>query len=138
MSGGSAGTPFHPKWYRPRMSVWWWLKRWPYTKFVLRELTSVFVAFYALATLCQVRALAAGPDGYERFAERLASPGFLLLNAVALVAVLFHAVTWFRLAPKAMVLTVRGRRVPDAAIVAANYGAWAVLSALVAWIVLGG
>ena len=137
MSDGPVGTPFHPKWYRPRMSVWWWLKRWPYTKFVLRELTSVFVAFCALATLCQVRALAAGPDGYERFAERLASPGFLVLNAVALVAVLFHSVTWFRLAPKAMVLTVRGRRVPDAAIAAANYGAWVILSALVAWIVLG-
>lgn len=137
MSDGPVGTPFHPKWHRPRMSVWWWLKRWPYTKFVLRELTSVFVAFCALATLCQVRALAAGPDGYERFAERLASPGFLVLNAVALVAVLFHSVTWFRLAPKAMVLTVRGRRVPDAAIAAANYGAWVILSALVAWIVLG-
>lgn len=138
VSGVPPGTPYHPKWYRPRMSVWWWLKRWPYAKFVLRELTSVFVAFYAWVTICQLRALAAGPDSYGRFTERLSSPGWFLLNAVAFVALVFHAVTWFRLAPKAMVLTVRGRRVPDAAISAANFGAWAVLSTLVAWVVLGG
>lgn len=138
MSGGPSCTPYHPKWYRHRMSVWWWLKRWPFTKFVLRELTSVFVAYYALLTLCQVRAVAAGPEGYGRFASMLASPGFLVLNAVAFVAVAFHSVTWFRLAPKAMGLTVRGKRVPDAAIAAANFGAWAVLSAIVAWIVLRG
>lgn len=138
MSGGPSCTPYHPKWYRHRMSVWWWLKRWPFTKFVLRELTSVFVAFYALLTLRQVRAVAAGPEGYGRFASMLASPGFLVLNAVAFVAVAFHSVTWFRLAPKAMGLTVRGKRVPDAAIAAANFGAWAVLSAIVAWIVLRG
>jgi fumarate reductase subunit C len=138
MSADPSYTPHHPKWYRPRMSVWWWLKKWPYTKFVLRELTSVFVAFYALVTLCQIRAVAAGPEAYSRFADRLASPGFFLLNAVAFIAVGFHAVTWFNLAPKAMVVAVRGRRVPDVAIAAANYVAWAVLSGLIAWIVLGG
>jgi fumarate reductase subunit C len=57
---------------------------------------------------------------------------------VAFIAVGFHAVTWFNLAPKAMVVAVRGRRVPDVAIAAANYVAWAVLSGLIAWIVLGG
>ena len=37
---GPAYTEFHPRWYRPRMSTWWWMERGP-TPFVLRELSSV-------------------------------------------------------------------------------------------------
>ena len=36
----------------------------------------------------------------------------------------------------AMVVHLRGRRVPGAWIAASNYGAWALVSALVAWLVL--
>ncbi|MEE9179612.1 MAG: hypothetical protein V3U22_01850, partial [Vicinamibacteria bacterium] len=53
-------TLYHPKWYRRKMSVWWWLEQWRYTKFVLRELTSISVAYFALLTLWQVRALVEG------------------------------------------------------------------------------
>ena len=63
-------------------------------------------------------------------------PAVLLLNAVSLFFVVFHAVTWFNLAPKAMVMRWRGRRVPGAWVAASNYGAWALVSALVAWLVL--
>ena len=40
-------TLYHPRWYRRRVSVWWWLQKRSYTGFVLRELTSIFVAFFA-------------------------------------------------------------------------------------------
>ena len=56
----------------------------------------------------------------------------IALNVVALLFVLFHAVTWFNLAPAAMVVNVGGRRVPDALIVGGNYAAWAAASALIA------
>ena len=61
----------------------------------------------------------------------------LALNVVALLFVLLHAVTWFNLAPQAMVVKVRGRRLPPVLVAAAHFGAWAVVSAVVAWIVLG-
>ena len=48
----------------------------------------------------------------------------------------FHAVTWFNLAPKAMVVEVGGRRLPGALIAGANYAAWAVVSAVLAWLLL--
>ena len=57
-------TPYHPKWYRRPVSVWWWLHHRPYTTFVLRELTSVAVAFFAVVCLWQVRALVQGPEAY--------------------------------------------------------------------------
>jgi fumarate reductase subunit C len=136
MTRGPQYTLHHPRWYRRRISVWWWLKSWPYRLFVARELTSVFVAFFALVTLWQLRAIAQGPEAYARAMDRLASPLFLLLNVVGLAAVLFHSITWFNLTPKAMVVRLGGRRVPDAAVIAANYGAWIVVSVILAVILL--
>lgn len=138
MSAGAHYTPYHPKWYRRRVSVWWWLESRSYTGFVLRELSSVFVAFFAAVLLWQLRAIARGPDAYARSLDRLGTPLFLVLNAVVLFFVLFHSITWFNLAPSAMVVRLRGKRVPDAVIVASNYLAWLVLSAAVALILLRG
>ena len=42
---------------------------------------------------------------------------------------MFHAVTWFNLAPKAMAIRVGGKRLPDLMIAAPNYVAWVVVSA---------
>jgi len=138
MSAGPHYTLYHPRWYRRRVSVWWWLHNRSYTAFVLRELTSVFVAFFAVVYLWQLRALAHGPDSYAQFLARLQTPSFLVLNVVAFLFVLFHAITWFNLTPKAMVLRLGGKRVPDWVILGLNYGAWVVLSALIAFALLRG
>jgi fumarate reductase subunit C len=58
------------------------------------------------------------------------------INVLAMLFVLLHVVTWFALAPRAMVVKVRGGRLPPRQIVAAHYLAWVVLSAIVAWVVL--
>ena len=131
-------TEYLPKSYHPRVSTYWWLTRWVYLKFILREASSVFVAWTVILTLLQIRALARGPADYAEFQNWLRSPLLLALNAVSLLFVVFHAVTWFNLAPKAMVIRVRGKRLPNLAISAPNYAAWAVLSAAIAWILLRG
>ena len=127
-------TRYHPRWYRRRMSVWWWLKDRAYVKFVLRELTSVFVAFFALLYLWQLRALARGPDAYAQFLARLKTPFFLTVDIVALVFVLFHTITWFNLTPTAMVVRVRGKRVPGKIVAGSNYVVWVLWSGIVVWI----
>jgi fumarate reductase subunit C len=138
MNAGPRYTLYHPRWYRRRVSVWWWLQNRSYTRFVLRELTSVFVAFFAVLYLWQLRALAQGPEAYERFIARLRTPLFLSLDTVAFLFVLFHAITWFNLTPKAMVVRLQGKRVPDSIILALNYAAWLVLSGAVAFMLLRG
>jgi fumarate reductase subunit C len=138
MSTGPHYTLYHPRWYRRRVSVWWWLHNRAYTAFVLRELTSVFVAFFAVVYLWQLRALTQGPEAYAQFLARLRTPTFLVLDTVAFLFVLFHAITWFNLTPKAMVLRLGGKRVPDWVILGLNYGAWVVLSAVVAFVLLRG
>jgi fumarate reductase subunit C len=117
------------------MSVWWWLEQWSYTRFVLRELTSVLVAVASLMTLWLVRALSHGPDAWAQALERLRSPLCVGYNLVALVAIVFHAVTWCSLAPRAMVVRIGDRRLPDAVVSGLNYGAWAVLSLALAVLV---
>jgi fumarate reductase subunit C len=120
------------------VSVWWWLEKRAYTRFVLREISSVFVALFAGVTLMHVRAVKAGPEAYARLLEWLGTPAVLAVNALAFAFVLFHAVTWFNLAPRAMTLRLGGKKVPDAVVAASNYAGWIVASALVAYFLLRG
>jgi fumarate reductase subunit C len=138
MSADPHYTLYHPRWYRRRVSVWWWLKNPSYALFVLRELTSVFVAFFAVVYLWQLYALVQGPEAYGQFLARMRTPLFLVVNTVAFLLVLFHAFTWLNLTPKAMVVRVRGKRVPDWVILGLNYTAWLVLSVAVAFVLLHG
>jgi fumarate reductase subunit C len=131
-------TEYHPRWHRTRVSTYWWLGRRSYLAFILRELSSVAVAWSVVYLLLLVRAVGRGDSEYREFLIWSASPGILVLNLVCLAFVVFHAVTWFNLAPQAMVVRLRGRRVPGARITAANYAAWALVSALAAWLILGG
>jgi fumarate reductase subunit C len=128
-------TPYHPRWYRRRMSVWWWLERWSYAKFVLRELTSVFVALCSFATLWLIVELSRSPEAWSRAMAVLRSPLAVLLSIITLVALLYHSLTWFSLAPSAMVVRTGGRRLPDAMVSGAHYAAWIVISAVLALII---
>lgn len=131
-------TEYVPKSYHPRVSTYWWLARWPYLKFILRELSSVFIAWFVVVTLLQIQALINGPAHYAEFQRWLGSPLVLSLNAVSFLFVMFHAVTWFNLAPKAMAIRVGGRKLPALAIAGPNYVAWVLVSAAVAVILLRG
>ena len=138
MSEPPTYTNLHPRWYRPRISTWWWLKRWSSFAFILRELSSMFVAWFVVFFLLLIAALGRGEAAYQEFMRWAAHPATVVLNLVSLLFVVFHAVTWFNLAPKAMVLHMRGKRVPGKLIAASNYGAWVVTSVLLAWIILAG
>ena len=65
----------------------------------------------------------------------------LIMNAsfvvklVMLALLLFHSVTWFNLAPKALVVRLGRRRIPDALVLSGHYAAWLAATALVIWLV---
>jgi fumarate reductase subunit C len=129
-------TKHHPKWHRVRMPIFWWVHKWVHMKFILRELTSVAVALYALVLLFQIRALAQGPEAYANFLTWLRTPVSIILHAIAFLFVLFHCITWFNLAPRALVIRIGKRRIPDVVIAASNYIAWVIFSAAIVWIML--
>jgi fumarate reductase subunit C len=131
-------TPHHPRWLRPRVSTYWWLGRRSYLAFILRELSSVFIAWFVVYFLLLVRTVARGAPAYQEFLSWSANPIVLLLNFVTFLFVVLHAITWFNLAPQAMVVRMGTTRVPGVIIVASNYLAWAAASALLAWLLLRG
>jgi fumarate reductase subunit C len=129
-------TEYHPRWYRRRMPVFWWLRRRSYLLFVIREMSSVFVAWFIAFLLLLVKAVGDSDAAYQRFLDWAANPFIVALNIVAFAFVVYHAITWFNLAPQAMVVRLRGNRVPPHMVAGGNYAAWVVLSALIIWIVL--
>lgn len=136
MSETPAYTEYHPRWYRTRLSTYWWLRRGPYLKFILRELSSVFVALWVVITLLQIRRVIQGPEAYAQLQAWLRRPPVILLNAVSLAFVLFHTVTWFKAAPQAMAVRVKGQRVPAFLVLAGNYLVWLAASGVVAYFIL--
>ena len=136
MSGPQSSTEFHPRWYRERVSTYWWMSSWRYLKFILRELSSVAVAWSVGMTLFLLRALLGGPDAYSHFMRRMQAPGMVSLNLIAFGFLLLHTITWFNLAPRAMPVRFGGKRVPEFLVAAPNYVAWAVASFVVGWFIL--
>ena len=122
--------------YRRRIGVFWWVRKRSYFLFVMRELSSIFVAWFVVYLLMFVAAVAGGEQEYDEFLDRAASPLLLVVNAVALAFLVLHTVTWFALTPKAMVLRLGGRRVPGTAILAAQYAGLAVVSGFIYWLVV--
>ena len=118
------------------MSTFWWIRRRSYAFFVLRELSAVFVAWSVVFLLLLVRAVARGEAEYRSYLDWAATPWVVLLNVVTVAFLVLHAITWFNLTPAAMVVRLRGRRVPPAAIAAGAYAGWLVVSAVVAWLVV--
>ena len=132
-----AVTDVRPPQYRPRISLWWWLSKWSYLLFVLRELSSVFVAWFVVFLLLFVRAVFQGDEQYQDFLGWAANPVVVLVNVIALLFLLLHTMTWFGLTPQAVPARLRGRPVPAAAVVASQYVGWAAVSAFVFWLVVG-
>jgi succinate dehydrogenase subunit C len=129
-------SPLEARYYRRRLPLLWWAQRRSYTKFMLRELSSVFVAVFVVELLFLVRAVAHGPVAYQGFLDTMANPAMIVLNVVAFAFLLLHAVTFANLTPRAMVVRLRGRRVPSRMILAGVYLGWLVVTAFLAWLVV--
>jgi fumarate reductase subunit C len=134
----TAGTDVRPAAYRRRMSTWWWTRRGSYFAFVMRELSSVFVAWFVVFLLLLVRAVSNGRASYDEFLDWAATPWVVAVNVVAFMFLMYHAITWINLTPKAMVVRPprRERPIPPGGILAQAYAGWIVVSAVVAFLVL--
>jgi len=122
--------------YRQPVDRYWWAKRRSYLLFTLREISCVFVAWFVVYLLLLVHAVSAGSNSYARFLDWSANPLVVSANVIAFIFLLLHTLTWLNLAPRAIVLHVRGRRVPARAVLAGHYAAWLVVSVVVAWVVM--
>jgi len=116
----------------------WFFERPGYVRFMVRELTSFFVAGYLVVLLVTLSRLAGG--GEAALAEWLASvsgPWWMTAHVVALVAAVWHTVTWFGAVPQAMPIYLGENRLPaPVAAIVMGYGPWLTVTAVIVWWVL--
>ena len=124
------------KLYHRPVQTAWWLKRRPYMLFIIRELTSLFVGIYCLILLVILYKLGQGEKAYNAMLAVLRSGPMVALHVVTLVFTVYHSITWFNLTPKALVIPMGEKRVPDILIAGSNYVAWAILSGVLYWIIV--
>ena len=121
--------------YRRPVAPTWWLSNRAYFLFIVRELTSVFIAAYLMLFLLLLHKLSVGREAYEAYLRLLATPGMLVFHVLALAAALFHTLTWFNLLPNIMVVRYGENRVPAIIVAGVNYAAWMAVSIFIVWIV---
>jgi fumarate reductase subunit C len=119
------------KLYYPKMPATWWLTKRSYFLFMLREISSVFIAIFLVVLLVEMYQLSRGEAAYTAFLKRLASPGWIIFHVVALLFALYHTSTWFSLTSKVQVVRMGGRQVPPPLVTAVNFGIWVVLSVVI-------
>ena len=122
--------------YPRQQSNTWYLKRWPYLMFMLREFSSLFLAAYMVVLLLLVMKIHDGRGSFNDFSDTLSSPGFIAFNTVALLFALLHTVTWFMAVPSAVQLRREGEKLPPLLLIGAAYAGMLALSAVVLTIVL--
>ena len=122
--------------YPRQHSGTWFLKRWPYRIFMLRELSAVFLALYMVLLLLLVTKVHAGPDAFKNYVLTLRSPALIVFNSVALLFALLHSVTFFQAIPKGLPLRRGEERVPPLLISGVLFVAMLVATAIVLLIVL--
>jgi succinate dehydrogenase subunit C len=124
----SATRPDPSKLYHRKVPATWWLTKRSYFLFMLRELSSVFIAVFLVVYLCQIYQLSHGPDAYRSFAQKLASPGWILFHLVALLFALYHSVTWFQSSAVVLPLRIGERLISRPVVTALHVVAWAIIS----------
>jgi fumarate reductase subunit C len=103
--------------------------------FVLRELSSVFIAWFVVYLILFVRAVGQSEAAYRRFLVWSSAPWAIALDVIALLFVLLHTVTWFALTPQAIEVRIDDWKVPGFHILAGQYTGLVVVSLFVLWLV---
>ncbi len=127
----NGARPDKSKLYYPKMPATWWLRKPSYFLFMLRELSSVFIAVFLVLFLIQLYQLTYGTEAYVAFAQRLKSPGWMTFHIVALLFALYHSITWFYSSAVVLPLRIGKREIPRGVVVALNVGAWIFTSLVI-------
>lgn len=110
----------------------WWRRNPFFMRYMVREASAVFLAVYAVILLVGVFRLSQGKAAYDAWLAALTSPLSIVFHWIALLAVCYHAYTWWKVMPKTMpMLHVGGRRIPEITLSAVGWAAMLAASLVV-------
>ena len=108
----------------------WWKKNPFFVEYMVHESTALFVAAYAITLLVGLVRLGQGPEAWAGWLGAMQSPLSIIAHLVFFVAIVYHAITWFKLFPLTMPpMIVNGKKVPPNVVVGSGWTA-AVVAAL--------
>lgn len=117
--------------YEPTLPTGWWLEKPFYVRYMLRELTSCFVAAYVAILIIGLWQLSQGPQAWQGFISALGHPLSVVFHGLAFVFAVYHTVTWFALTPRTTPIMRGDHFVPPGPIIAGQYVLWAIVSLVV-------
>ena len=122
---------------RPLPKTSWYLANARYRRYMLREVTCLLVGVYCALLIWALAALSSGsPERWAAFLAAQQHTAMIVFHAAALVYYLVYMTfDWFKLAPKAMPVQIGEARLPGSVIIGAHYAGWAMVSALVLFLV---
>lgn len=124
------------RYHRPHSRAWF-LQRPAYVRFMIRELTSVFIAGYLIVLLVTLARVGSGEAAAAEWLQTLSGTGWRAAHGLALAAAIWHSITWFNLVPQAMPVFLGEKKVPaPLAAIAMGYGPWLTVTAIIVWGVL--
>ena len=114
----------------------WWMRIPYYTRYMARELTSVFVAAYAVVLLVGLVRLNQGEAAFNGWLQALKSPLSLVFHLIVLATFVYHTWSWFKIMPLTMpVMFIGGKRVRPATITGTGIAAAVIACLAVLFIV---
>jgi len=134
---GTAPAGYNPV-SEPGLPPAWWRVNKRYTLYMLRELSSVFVALWSVRLLIQLNQLRRGEVAYDAAVAVQRRPPALAFHLISLLFALIHSVTFLIAAGKGPTVRMGGRRVPERAITVGAFAGWAGASLLVLLVLLVG
>lgn len=123
--------------FKARLTGSWWQKHRFFKLYMLREATVLPLAFLLCSLLAGVFSL----QDLERFAHWqafMSHPLIIAVHAIALLASLYHAFTFFVLFPRVMPIRIGSKMVPAQLLVIGQWLAVIVVIAISLWLFSGG
>lgn len=106
----------------------WYFRHPRYLRYMSREITSLFIGAYCILLVVGLVRLGQGQAAYEGFLQALQSPLSVLFHLLALIAAVYHAVTWFNATQVAMKIQLGEEFMPGSWITGAHYVGWVIVS----------
>ena len=108
----------------------WWKKNPYYVEYMIHEGTALAVAAYALTLLVGLVRLGQGEAAWNGWLEAMKSPLSVVCHVALLIAIAYHAFTWFKLFPLTMPpIIINGKRVEPCVVIGSGWAA-AIIAAL--------
>ena len=120
---------------RPVPATWWMSNR-RYFMFMIRELTSVFVAMFVLLYLYEFFLISKGAEVHGLFRQSLRSVPFITFYVIVLIFALYQSWTWLGLTAKIQVVKLGRITVPPVLVSLGAYGSWIAATVVVGYLFL--